>query len=109
MAWIDVPAPGARVGDRFEVAGWAFKDGVGLARVEVLLDGKVLAEADYGRSNPGVAAYWEVSKDPLHPEVGFVADVDARGVTPGAHWLGLRLHGRDGSVETWSEQPVVVD
>ena len=109
MAWIDVPVSGARVGERFEVAGWAFKDGVGLARVEVLLDGKVLAEADYGRSNPGVAAYWEVSKDPLHPEVGFVADVDARGVTPGTHWLGLRLHGRDGSVETWSEQPVVVD
>lgn len=109
MAWIDVPASGARVGGRFEVAGWAFKDGVGLARVEVLLDGVVVAEADYGRDNPGVAAYWQSSTDPQHPKVGFVAGIDARAVPAGRHWLGLRLHGRDGSVETWSEQPVIVE
>jgi hypothetical protein len=24
----------------------------------------------------------------------------------GRHWLGLRLHGRDGSVEDWAEQPI---
>ncbi|MCE7032457.1 glycosyltransferase family 39 protein [Lysobacter sp. GX 14042] len=109
MAWIDAPASGAAVGRSFEVAGWAFKDGVGLERVEVLLDGAVVAEAGYGLHAPHVAAFWRVSTDPRHPDVGFGAQVElAPDVAPGPHWLGLRLHGADGSVETWPEQPVEV-
>lgn len=108
MAWIDVPASGASVGREFEVAGWAFKDGAGLERVEVTLDGEVVAEAGYGLNQPGVAAYWEISSDPNHPRVGFAASVDAGHLRPGRYWLGLRLHGADGSVEDWSEQPVVI-
>ena len=46
--------------------------------------------------------------DPGHPDVGFSATVDLATARPGRHWLGLRLHGRDGSVEDWSEQPVEV-
>src|SRR5690606_31145251 len=106
MAWIDAPASGAGLGPRFAVQGWAFKDGVGIESVEVTLDGRVVARARYGIANPGVAAFWKISTDPGHPHVGFRAEVDASGLAPGRHWLGLRLHGRDGSVETWREQPV---
>nr|WP_242108143.1 glycosyltransferase family 39 protein [Luteimonas aquatica] len=109
MAWIDAPAIDARVADRFEVSGWAFKDGVGLARVDVLMDGRVVAKAEYGLPSPGTAAYWRISTDPLHPNVGYRARVDVGDATPGRHWLGLRLYGRDGSVEDWSEQPVTVE
>ena len=109
MAWIDAPASGAVVGRSFEVAGWAFKDGVGLSGVEVLLDGKPVAKAEYGLSSPGTAVYWEISTDPQHPDVGFRAQVDVGEVAPGRHWLGLRLHGRDGSVEEWAEQPVDIE
>lgn len=106
MAWIDSPTPGAAITRRLDVRGWAFKDGVGVARVEVLIDGRTVGDARYGLPNPGVAAYWRVSTDPAHPNVGFAADLDIGGVPPGRHWLGLRVHGRDGSVETWAEQPV---
>jgi 4-amino-4-deoxy-L-arabinose transferase-like glycosyltransferase len=110
MAWIDTPPPAVRVGRAFDVQGWAFKDGVGLDRVEVLLDGRVVALADYGSPNPRTAAFWKISTDPNHPNVGFDASVKAGDVAPGRHWLGLRLHGRDGSVEQWPEQPVrIVD
>ena len=110
MAWIDTPSPAMRVGRTFDVQGWAFKDGVGLDRVEVTLDGRVLALADYGSPNPRTAAFWRISTDPNHPDVGFSARVKAGDVAPGRHWLGLRLHGRDGSVEAWPEQPVrIVD
>src|SRR3546814_10160100 len=51
MAWIDAPVSGASVGWSFEVAGWAFKDGAGLSGVEVLLDGKPVAKAEYGLSD----------------------------------------------------------
>ena len=110
MAYIDAPLPGVRIGRTFDVQGWAFKDGVGLQRVEVTLDGTVVAQAEYGLSSPGTAAYWKISNDPNHPYVGFGAQVKAGEIAPGRHWLGLRLHGRDGSVEDWPEQALrVVD
>jgi len=111
MAWIDTPVNGARVGRVFQVSGWAFKDGVGLARAEILLDGHPVATADYGRAYPGLQSAWNGSSDPQHPRVGFDARVDLGnlpGVAPGRHWLGLRLHGRDGSIEDWSEQPIEI-
>ncbi|BCT91216.1 membrane protein [Lysobacter helvus] len=110
MAWIDTPKSGVRVSRDFEVAGWAFKDGVGLARVEVTLDGQVIGVADYGQADPGIAAFWGVSNDPAHPYVAYTAQVRAGAVSPGLHWLGLRLIGRDGSVEEWPQQPLrIVD
>ena len=108
FAWVDSPAAKATVGQHFVVEGWGFKDGVGLQGVEVLLDGKVVGTADYGRPSPGTAAYWKFSNDPNHPAVGFRAQVDASSTSPGRHWLGLRLHGADGSVEDWPEQPIVI-
>ena len=108
MAWIDTPVSAATVGSSFEVAGWAFRNGVGLDRVEVTLDGVPVAQAQYGLENPGVARYWQLANDPNQPRVGFRASVDATSVTPGRHWLGLRLHGSDGSVEVWPEQPVEI-
>ncbi|GAB2502085.1 glycosyltransferase family 39 protein [Pseudoxanthomonas sangjuensis] len=108
FAWIDQPAAHARVGHRFDLRGWAFKDGVGLDRVDVLLDGKPVGAAHYGEPDPGVAAYWRISVDPNHPDVGFSAGIDASAFAPGRHWLGLRLHGSDGSVEDWPEQPIAI-
>ena len=107
MAWIDTPQFGADVSGELEVRGWAFKDGVGLSRVELLVDGKPAGQLSYGRPYD-VTGFWKISSDPQHPNVGFDARVDTKGLAPGTHWLGLRLHGNDGSVETWQEQAVVV-
>lgn len=109
LAWFDSPASGARVGRQVALSGWAFKDGVGLSRVELLLDGTPVPGLNYGVGNTGVAAYWKGSTDPNHPHVGFSGTLDLGGVAEGRHWLGLRLHGADGSVEDWSEQPLLVE
>lgn len=109
MAWLDAPLQDARVGRGFDVSGWAFKDGVGIERVEVTIDGEVVAEADYGSERAYVAGYWKVSTDEAHPDVGFEARVELPAGSHGVHWLGLRLHGRDGSVEEWPEQRIVVE
>ena len=113
LAWIDAPAPGAAVTSRVELRGWAFKDGVGIARIEALLDGRPAGELVYGQPRPEVAAYWRReraggSTDPQQPDVGFDAVIPLQGVAPGVHRLGLRIHGRDGSVEDWPSQPLVV-
>jgi 4-amino-4-deoxy-L-arabinose transferase-like glycosyltransferase len=106
LAYIDAPAPRQAVPAQFDVEGWAFKDGAGIARVEVLLDGRSMGDARYGDAKPGVAQFWRISTDAAHPRVGFRAQVDASSLPAGKHWLGLRLHGRDGSVEDWPEQEV---
>lgn len=108
MAWLDTPESGATIGRHVDINGWAFKDGVGLARVEVLLDGRPVGDVDHDLGNTGVAAYWKISTDPSHPHVGLGGRIDLGNVAQGRHWLGLRLHGRDGSVEDWAEQPVYV-
>ena len=94
MAWIDTPQADATVAGVVEVRGWAFKDGVGLSRVEVLLDGRPVGEVPYGQRDTGVAAFWKISTDASHPHVGFGGSVDLGDVASGQHWLGLRLHGR---------------
>ncbi len=107
MAWLDAPSNGEKVSGTLAIKGWAFKDGVGLARVEVLVDGRSIGDARYGRVFD-VRHTWPDSTDPQHPAVGFDASLDTTTLAPGKHWLGLRLHGRDGSVEAWQEQPFEV-
>ena len=103
------PQAGARVARRFSVGGWAVKDGVGVTQVEVLLDGRVGATATDFTDNTWLQQFLKGgSRDPRMPRVQFEAQVDASGLPAGRHWLGLRLTGGDGSVETWAEQPVVL-
>jgi hypothetical protein len=109
LAWIDQPPASSTVAGTVAVRGWAFKDGASVARVEIIVDGAVVAQAQYGLPAPHVAAYWQVSRDRAHPNVGFSATFDSTGLTPGRHWLGLIVHGRDGSIEPWQEQVFMVD
>lgn len=108
MGQIDFPAPGASVAPVFEVAGWAFKDGAGLARVDVTLDGRVVAEAVYGDVQPHVAAFWKISTDPHHPRVGFHARIDATGLPRGSHRLGLQVYDASGRPQPLPAQRVEI-
>ncbi len=105
LAWIDAPAPGQALPLRFEVKGWAFRQGVGLSRVEVTPDGAVVAEAEYGLPFDVSGAFPEAA-DPRLPQVGFRALDDVPASQAGHRWLGLRLHGSDGSIEEWPQQAV---
>ncbi|PIX59560.1 MAG: hypothetical protein COZ47_11920 [Lysobacterales bacterium CG_4_10_14_3_um_filter_64_11] len=109
VAWIDQPQAGSRVAGEVAVRGWAFKDGAGVARIDISVDGVAVAQARYGLPAPHVAAYWQISNDHAHPDVGFGATFDSSTLTPGRHWLGLIVHGRDGSIEPWPEQVFRVD
>ena len=70
-----------------------------------LIDGAVVAEADYG-SMFNVSGYFPESLDPNQPHIGFRAEIDLPASQAGRRWLGLRLHGTDGSIEDWPAQPV---
>ena len=109
LAWIDTPAIGAKASGKLDVAGWAFKDGAGVTSVELMLDARSVSATTYGGAEPKVAQFWKISSDPQQPNVGFRGSIDLSSLAPGRHWLGLRIHGRDGSVEDWPEQPLRVD
>ncbi len=106
MAYVDAPVAGGRVGRRFVVEGWAFREGVGLSGVDILIDGLPQVSARYGLPSPGVAGYWGLPVDGGAGNAGFRAEIDASALPPGRHWLGLRLHGADGRTEDWKSQPV---
>ncbi len=107
MAWVDAPLQDEKVAERMEVRGWAFKDGVGLSRVALSIDGQPVGDAVYGRAYD-ITAAWKISTDPQHPRVAFDATLDTRQLAPGTHWLGMTLYGNDGSVEQWQEQSFIV-
>jgi 4-amino-4-deoxy-L-arabinose transferase-like glycosyltransferase len=107
MAWLDTPQPDAKVGGTLDVRGWAFKDGVGIERVELLIDGAPVGDAVYGRPYD-ITGAWKISTDPQHPNVAFDATLKTHNLTPGRHWLGMTLYGKDGSVEQWQEQAFTV-
>ena len=107
MAWVDAPLQDETVAERMDVRGWAFKDGVGLSRVALSIDGQPVGDAVYGRARD-ITAAWKISTDPQHPHVAFDATLDTRQLAPGKHWLGVTLYGNDGSVEQWQEQSFIV-
>ena len=110
LAHINRPSVGEKVPPVFEVSGWAIKDVAGVEGVTVTVDGMPAAQAVYGQADPWVTSFLKFrSKDPHHPNVGFTATVDATGLTPGKHWLGLIVTGKDGSTEVWEESPIIID
>jgi hypothetical protein len=106
LTFVDQPRGTGTLRPVFEMSGWAFKEGAGLDRIEVTLDGNAVMDAEYGVPRQDVTTFWRKSTDPNHPNVGFRARVDASALAPGRHWLGLLLHGADGSVEATQEMPV---
>lgn len=110
IAYIDAPAAGAQVGRRFLVSAWAVKDVAGVRRLDVLLDGEVVATAHRVGPNPWVIDGFLQGRslDPASPDVQFTAELDAGTLPAGRHWLALRVTGGDGTVEDGPGQPVLL-
>lgn len=105
LGYIDVPESGERVSARFTASGWVLKEGIGVRRVDVVVDGEIVARAQYGLPRPDVSSYWQDSSDPGQPDIGFQAELDLGALPPGEHRIALRIEAGDGSVETLASQP----
>jgi hypothetical protein len=104
LAWVESPLPDDEVAGVVAVSGWALKERVGIRRVELMLDGAPVAQADYGLPRPDVLEYWKVHEG--GDGVGFRASLDLSGHAGGEAWLGLRIHGLDGSIEDLPQQRI---
>ncbi len=108
IAFMRSPLPDAAVSGALDVTGWAFQDGVGVARVEILLDGRSAAVARYGIDDAGVRSQMPESDDPQQPRVGFTAHLDLSAEAAGEHALALRVTGRDGHVRVLENRRIRV-
>lgn len=107
IAHLNTPQAGERLPAVFEATGWALKDVAGVKDIRLTLDGRVVAQAEYGLPDEWPQRFYGGrSRDPSLPKVGFRARVDASSLPPGRYWLGLEVVGADGSVERFAGQPV---
>lgn len=102
IAHVDSPQNGDQSGPQLLLRGWAIKDEVGIARVRVHANGRVLGEARYGIENGFVEGFWRgASRDPNLPAVQFEAEIQWPPGSRGWQQIELELHGGDGRIERW--------
>lgn len=91
--FIDSPTTGSTVNEIIDVSGW-FLDSSGVSKVEVLVDGKVVGEAQYGRSRPDVL---NVFPDYQNSNAGYLFKLDTKSLSTGLHSITVKSTGYSGS------------
>lgn len=109
QAWIDRPAPGATLSGTIAVSGWAYREDLGVERVLLLLDGAVVAEAEYGLPRPDVVDARDFRTDPNQPNLGFQAEIDAARYAFGRRTLSIRIIDSGGFATDYGRREVVLE
>jgi glycosyltransferase involved in cell wall biosynthesis len=102
---IDRPLPGAEVGPRVTVAGWALAPGRPVGRVEIVAGGRGLGTARLGLARADLAAH---SAEPHAVVAGFEHLVDLSDLPPGPVRIVARGWVDDAGPVDLAEQTVVL-
>ena len=108
-AWIDTPQADAILSGKVTIAGWAYNEHMGIESIDILLDGQVVAKANYGLSRSDVAASMNVQTDPNTPNLGFEAEVDTTYIENGNYWLELMLINSQGNSLPYGKRLLKID
>ncbi len=90
------------------LSGWAIDEASGIARVEVLVDGKVIGEASYGHHHGGLTRRFPGVRDPNIPRVGFRYRWDTTTLPDGPHRLAIRAIAKNGTVHDLPARTVFI-
>ncbi|MEH7106792.1 Ig-like domain-containing protein [Bacillus sp. JJ1764] len=102
--WMDTPSNNDSIKGKMDVSGW-FLDASGVSKVEVLVDGKNMGQAQYGLSRPDVAKVFPSYKN---GNSGYKLSIDTSGLTAGQHTVTVRETGKNGSTTTLNSVKVNV-
>lgn len=108
VAWIDSPQADARISGRVQVSGWAYNEDIGVASVELLIDGTVVKPLDYGIARDDVVSIQVVTTDPNRPGLGFGGTVDTTLFDNGTHSLAVRIVNNAGSQRLYGAREVFI-
>lgn len=93
LGFLDTPPAGSTVSGMVKVRGWIL-DTSGVSKVEVLVDGKVVGQAQYGLSRPDV---YNVFPDYQNANSGYEFNFDTRSLTNGQHTISVKATSKTGS------------
>ncbi len=99
---IDAPSYGSVIRDNVVVRGWILDDS-GVSKIEVLVDGKNMGEAEYGLSRLDVQNIFPEYKN---ANSGYQFTLNTRNLTNGQHWITVRETGKNGAVKEIQSQLV---
>lgn len=108
VAWIDSPQADARLSGSLQVSGWAYNEDIGVASVELLIDGEIVKALDYGITRDDVVSVQGVTTDPNRPRLGFGGDLDSSLFDNGRHSLAVRIVNKAGSQRLYGEREVFI-
>jgi beta-N-acetylglucosaminidase len=102
--YVDTPANGSTVKGDINVRGW-FLDASGVSKIEVLVDGKRMGEAEYGLPRKDVySAYPEYQNE----NSGYQFTLNTQQLTNGKHTIIVRETGENGGITNLSSRSVNV-
>ncbi|MBT2658643.1 glucosaminidase domain-containing protein [Bacillus sp. ISL-18] len=94
--WVESPLNGSSIKGNTVVRGW-FLDGSGVAKIEILVNGTSMGEAQYGLSRPDVKTAFP---DYQNSNSGYSFTLDTKQFADGQYTLTVKETGRNGSVTT---------
>ena len=109
LGWLDLPPAGAKVSHEIHVSGWVINEGLGVASVEVLLNGQLISVPQYGLSRPDVVAAMDVRSDPNMPNLGFEARISTSSLPKGKNTLSIRVMGISGEEQNFGERMIEIE
>jgi len=104
--YLDQPAVNATISGVSQVSGWVADESGTVARVDVLVDGRVVGQATYGIPRPDVLADWPAV--PGAQNSGYVYQLDTRTLSNGAHSLEVRAVDAAGNAAVLVARKAVV-
>jgi beta-N-acetylglucosaminidase/uncharacterized protein YggL (DUF469 family) len=90
---IDTPSAGSIINGVTNIRGW-YLDGSGVAKIDVLIDGKIYGQAQYGISRPDVKS---VFPEYFNGNAGFHYSLDTKLLTDGQHTLTISEISKSGA------------
>src|SRR5262249_38391017 len=101
---LETPDVRATLNNTASGSGWAL-DNVGVATIEVLVDGVKVGEAIYGLSRPDIGVTWGSFPNAAH--AGFSFTFDTTKLANGDHTLAVRLLDAAGNATIVGTRPIV--
>ncbi|WP_160725488.1 C39 family peptidase [Bacillus sp. USDA818B3_A] len=93
---LDKPGTGSTINETYNLSGW-FLDESGVAKIEVMVDGKVVGRASYGDPRADVKkAYPEYNNG----NAGYHYSLDTKRLSNGKHTITVRETGKNGWTQT---------
>jgi hypothetical protein len=102
---LETPDVRATLNNTATGSGWAL-DNVGIARIEVLVDGQVIGQAIHGLSRPDIASVWGAAF-PNAANSGFSFGLDTTRFSTGEHTLAVRLVDAGGNATVVGTRTII--